>query len=326
MSSQDNNQRYSFHEIANNNDSDNFSDVFSSSDISDSSPPSMPSFPFCSPPDRGIRSCHSQPLSCNLVFPLEAAIRSCSNETASQANKITNNNDSDNFSDVFSSSDISNSSPPSIPSFPFCSPPDRGILSCHSQPLSCNLVFPSKATNSSTDRGIRRCRSLVSSSWNERFQELIQFREANEHCFVPHTYPDSPKLSQWVRKQRHQRKRKERGLHSTLNDERQEMLTNAGFIWDSHQAQWQERYQSLEVFQVTHGHCNVPSNYRDSSLWNWVKNQRRQYRFYIAEKKTTMNEERVNLLNSCVFNWNPSNLGSISIRNKKDTRRKIHIS
>jgi hypothetical protein len=204
------------------------------------------------------------------------------NEIASHAHEIANNNDNDNFSDVFSSSDISISSSPSMPSFPSYSSPDRGI---------------------------RRCRSLVSSSWNERFQELIQFREAYDHCFVPHDYPDNPRLSQWVRKQRHQRKRKERGLHSTLNDERQEMLTNAGFIWDSHQAQWQERYQSLEVFQLTHGHCNVPSNYRDSSLSNWVKNQRKQYKLYLAEQKTTMNEERVNLLNSRGFNWNPRNLG-----------------
>lgn len=197
-----------------------------------------------------------------------------SNEPAS--NKITI--DDSNLSDVFSSSDMSISSSPSIPS----------------------SVTP--------HRLIRRCRSLVSSSWNERFQELIHFREANDHCFVPHNYPDNPRLSQWVRKQRHQRKRKERGFHSTLSDERQEMLTNAGFIWDSHKAQWQERYQSLEVFKLTHGHCNVQSNFHDSSLSNWVKNQRKQYKLYQAGLKTTMDQERVNILNSLGFNWNPRNL------------------
>lgn len=154
----------------------------------------------------------------------------------------------------------------------------------------------------------RRSRSLVSSSWNERFQELIQFREANDHCFVPHKYPPNPQLSQWVRKQRHQRKRKERGLHSTLSDERQEMLTNAGFIWDSHRAQWQERYQSLEVFHMTTGHCNVPSNFHDSSLSNWVKNQRKQFKLFKAGLMTAMDEERIDLLNSLGFNWNPRGL------------------
>mmetsp|Transcript_16617 Transcript_16617/g.45756 ORF Transcript_16617/g.45756 Transcript_16617/m.45756 type:complete len:270 (+) Transcript_16617:147-956(+) len=154
----------------------------------------------------------------------------------------------------------------------------------------------------------KRSRSLVSSSWNERFQELIHFRETNDHCFVPHNYPQNPKLSQWVRKQRHQRKRKEKGLHSTLSDERQALLTNTGFIWDSHRAMWQERYQSLELFQMTNGHCNVPSNFHDSSLSNWVKNQRKQYKLFQMGSKTTMNEERINLLNNLGFNWNPRNL------------------
>jgi len=195
----------------------------------------------------------------------------------SLSNEITG--DDNYLSDVFSSTDMSISSSPSIPS-----------------------------SSVSPHRLIRRCRSLVSSSWNERFQELIRFREANDHCFVPHNYPDNPRLSQWVRKQRHQRKRKDRGFHSTLSDERQEMLTNVGFIWDSHKAQWQERYQSLEVFQLTHGHCNVQSNFHDSSLSNWVKNQRKQYKLYQAGLKTTMDQERVNILNSLGFNWNPRNL------------------
>jgi len=139
---------------------------------------------------------------------------------------------------------------------------------------------------------------------------LIRFREKNDHCFVPHHHPENPKLSQWVRKQRHQRKRKDKGFHSTLSDERQEMLTNAGFIWDSHKAQWQERYQSLEMYQFANGHCNVPSDYHDSSLSNWVKNQRRQYRLHQTGHKNTLDQERVDLLNSIGFNWNPRNLGA----------------
>ena len=154
----------------------------------------------------------------------------------------------------------------------------------------------------------RRLRSLVSGSWNERFQELIEFRESNDHCFVPHTYPPNPKLSQWVRKQRHQRKKKEKGLHSNLSENRQEMLTNAGFIWDSHRAQWQERYQSLEIFHMTTGHCNVPSNFKDSALSNWVKNQRKQFKLLKTGLMTAMDEERIDLLNSLGFNWNPRGL------------------
>merc|ERR1719243_307892 len=173
---------------------------------------------------------------------------------------------------------------------------------------STNTSNTSNQKKGSTSTTERRSRTLVSSSWNARFQELIQFREANDHCSVPHNYPENPKLSQWVRKQRHQRKRKEKGLHSTLSDEREQILTNAGFIWDSHRAQWHERYQSLEIFHMTNGHCNVPSNYHDSSLSNWVKNQRKQYKLYRSGKLTAMDEERIDLLNSLSFNWDPRNL------------------
>lgn len=178
----------------------------------------------------------------------------------------------------------------------------------HQQTKGTSFDGSSPSSTLTPSKRSKRSRSLVSSSWNERFQELIQFREANDHCFVPHKYPQNPKLSQWVRKQRHQRKRKEKGLHSTLSDERQEMLTNAGFIWDSHRAQWQERYQSLEVFHMTNGHCNVPSNFHDSSLSNWVKNQRKQFKLFKAGLMTAMDEERINLLNSLGFNWNPRGL------------------
>ena len=38
----------------------------------------------------------------------------------------------------------------------------------------------------SQTRTIRQSRSLSSSSWQERFQELIQFREHRNHLFLPH--------------------------------------------------------------------------------------------------------------------------------------------
>jgi len=165
----------------------------------------------------------------------------------------------------------------------------------------------------------KRARSLDPNSWNERFLELLRFRDEHDHCFVPHKYPQNPQLSQWVRKQRHQRKRKDKGLHSTLSDERQEMLSDAGFIWDTHRAIWQERYQSLEVFHMAHGHCNVPSSFHDSSLSNWVKNQRKQFKLFKAGLQTAMDEERIELLNAIGFNWNPRGLNHQSLEKDGNT-------
>jgi len=170
----------------------------------------------------------------------------------------------------------------------------RSLLSMPSLPLptSSTVVTSNQGGVREKLRGSRK-RSLVSRSWNARFQELLQFRRVNNHCLVPRIYHENPKLSQWVQKQRHQRKRKIQGLFSTLSDERQELLDNmAGFCWDSHQAVWNERFQSLEVFHMNHGHCLVPSNHPDSSLCNWVRYQKKQFRLYQAGSKSSMDEER----------------------------------
>jgi len=169
----------------------------------------------------------------------------------------------------------------------------RSLLSMPSLPTSSTVVTSNQGGVREKLRGSRK-RSLVSRSWNAQFQELLQFRRVNHHCLVPRVYHENPKLSQWVQKQRHQRKRKNQGLFSTLSDERQELLSNlAGFCWDSHQAVWNERFQSLEVFHMDYGHCTVPSNHPDSSLFNWVRYQRKQFQLYQAgSSKSSMDEER----------------------------------
>ena len=56
------------------------------------------------------------------------------------------------------------------------------------------------------------------------------------------------------------------GQHHTLSDEREKLLAEVGFVWDAHNALWQERYQDMVAFHAIHGHCVVPYNYKDPSL------------------------------------------------------------
>jgi len=125
---------------------------------------------------------------------------------------------------------------------------------------------------------------------------------------VPRIYHENQRLSRWVQKQRRQRKRKDQGVHSTLSDERQELLTSVGFCWDSHEAIWNEQFQSLKVFHVDHGHCIVPTTHPDSSLYRWVRYQRKQFTLYHqAGSKSSMNEERVLYLRSIGFELQKAN-------------------
>ncbi|KAG7359854.1 helicase domain protein [Nitzschia inconspicua] len=161
-------------------------------------------------------------------------------------------------------------------------------------------------TNDSSSSPIR-FRKYQTSQWDDRFQELLLFQQEHGHLLVPHSYPPNQKLAQWVKRQRHQFKRKKLGHHSTLTDEREQQLLEVGFIFDSHRAVWHARFETLKAYRLANGHCGIPAKYEDGSLNVWIKHQRRQYLLFINGERSTMTEERIAALNSIGFNWNPRN-------------------
>ncbi|KAG7340188.1 helicase domain protein [Nitzschia inconspicua] len=170
---------------------------------------------------------------------------------------------------------------------------------------SLKVLVPSRNDGSGTCC-TKRSRKYQTGQWNDRYQELLIFQRQHGHLFVPHSYPSNQKLAQWVKRQRYQYKLKQNGQHSTLSIEREELLSSAGFIWDSHAASWQEQFQMLEHFFVAHGHCNVPTRYQGSTALNvWCKHQRKQYKLFQSGLCCTLTQKRVDCLNSIGFNWCP---------------------
>lgn len=158
--------------------------------------------------------------------------------------------------------------------------------------------------------------------WSTRFDELLFFKGQHGHCCVPHHFPENPLLAQWIKRQRSQYKLKKQGQHSTLSDERERTLTDVGFVWDSHAAAWMEKFNELVQFKQRYGHCRVTlSDETFSKLGVWVKTQRRNYRRLSWNKSlnegktsstretrlTTLSPERIGLLNSLGFDWDPRN-------------------
>lgn len=140
--------------------------------------------------------------------------------------------------------------------------------------------------------------------WNERYQDLVHYFQEHQHCNVPYVYKQNPCLGQWVKRQRHQYKLFKQGAHSNLNDDRIQSLNMLGFIWDSHGAAWEEKYQDLKTFHSRHGHVNVPCSYIGSSkLSTWIKRQRRQYRLFMSHQPSTMTLERISKLESLGLVW-----------------------
>ncbi|KAG7340312.1 helicase domain protein [Nitzschia inconspicua] len=66
----------------------------------------------------------------------------------------------------------------------------------------------------------------------DRFQDLLLYRQEHGHMFVRRCYPPNQALSQWARRQRNEYMKKQMGYHSTLADDHEVQLLAMGFIFD----------------------------------------------------------------------------------------------
>lgn len=164
--------------------------------------------------------------------------------------------------------------------------------------------IPSCASSSeASDSAIR---SSHIEQWNQRYSQLVEFQNEFKHCLVPLNWPRNPSLAHWVKRQRYQCRIKREGKHSTMTDERQAALENLGFVWDSHAAAWEERWNELNEFKSRHGHTNVPKKYPENpQLAVWVKCQRRQFKLYSDRQSSNITPERIQRLASLGFVFNP---------------------
>lgn len=129
-------------------------------------------------------------------------------------------------------------------------------------------------------------------SWNDRFEELVQFKNVHGHCVVPKNYGS---LGSWVRDQRH--KMKKGGL---LYD-KISLLEEVDFVWDVHQWQWNQTYHELLEYKEKRGHTNVPLS--QGTLGLWVSNQRADYNKYRQGKPSHMTQTRAEQLRSIGFEF-----------------------
>jgi len=68
--------------------------------------------------------------------------------------------------------------------------------------------------------------------WDERLEELREFRKEFGHCNVPSRYETNHQLAIWVKRQRRQWKNKMDSKPNCMTDERQQQLEALGFVWD----------------------------------------------------------------------------------------------
>ena len=149
-------------------------------------------------------------------------------------------------------------------------------------------------------------RKHQSDQWQDRFEELVAFKNEHNHCLVPVNWQQNVSLALWVKRQRYQYRLKQEGKRSTLTDERQDQLERIGFVWHSRGIAWEDRYMELRAFYEMHGHCDISQYFpKTSQISIWVKCQRRQYKLFCEGKRSSITKERIMRLNLLGFKWNP---------------------
>ena len=121
------------------------------------------------------------------------------------------------------------------------------------------------------DAIVTRIVERASSSWEEGFAHLEQYVAAQGDARVSQGFKteDGYRLGQWVSVQR--------TTGSTMAAERVARLEALGFVWESHEAAWEEALAHLEQYVAAHGNARVPQGFKTEDgyrLGQWVNNQR----------------------------------------------------
>ena len=129
--------------------------------------------------------------------------------------------------------------------------------------------------------------------WEERFTELLSYKESHGDCNVPQRWRTNPQLGKWVRSNRAVYDR------GSLGTDRIERLEAIGFVWDQYEAKWDARFRELVSYKEIYGNCNVPRDWKENKqLSTWISTQRKAY------KNGTLKVEHITHLEQIGFRWN----------------------
>jgi hypothetical protein len=116
--------------------------------------------------------------------------------------------------------------------------------------------------------------------WEDRLQDLLEFRRAHGHVNVPRSWSDHPRLAHWVVNQR-------RLLRlGKLSADRRARLEKLGIRWLTaderrflRDREWDRMCDALLTYVRVHGHSDVPGNgSANPELAKWVTRQRHELR------------------------------------------------
>ena len=97
-------------------------------------------------------------------------------------------------------------------------------------------------------------------------------------------------LQNQVDTQRSQYKQLKNGNSSSMTEHRIARLEKIDFVWNVYDFKWDVRFEELEQFYCSNGHCNVPKKSR--SLHRWLQRQKVELAKYINGEKSSITDIR----------------------------------
>lgn len=182
-------------------------------------------------------------------------------------------------------------------------------------------------------------------SWDERFEQLVEFRRNHGHINVPPPKQvnkkkednggltrakrqygdDEDTFGRWFNRQMNVYCKYKNGDRSAMKHAQFKKLDDIGFgkvlvtsgrkkgsatSGSGHHRRdddtWNMRLNQLRQYKEAHGDCNVPSTcVENKELGHWVRTQRKHYRYWKDGKQSSLTEARRHALDSIGFQWNP---------------------
>jgi hypothetical protein len=148
--------------------------------------------------------------------------------------------------------------------------------------------------------------------WEQRFAELVAYKEQHGNTIVPRPWAANPQLGTWVNWQRQKME--------SLTAARRQRLDDIGFAWNPDDKLWERRFAELVAYKEQHGNTNVPRKWAaNKQLGTWARTQMQR------RNNDSMSADRHQKLEDVGFAWAVKKTSSTEIhpvqpRGGKSTR------
>ena len=173
---------------------------------------------------------------------------------------------------------------------------DDGSASDNSRRGNGIVVTSEIARNSGGKVSNDSATTVFEKRWNKMYGRLVKYKKTYKSMTVTKKFDDKHNLQGWIYRQRFQYNRKQ------LCVDKINRLESIGFVWNTLDAQWTEKYERLVKYKKENKSTCVPDLYPgDPKLGQWVRHQRSN----IYRTKNPSFTTRISQLDSIGFVWNP---------------------